>query len=94
MLTEAEAKKKRCPLPMGAMHDERTQGHCIASDCMLWRWSAWRCGKGCGTIKVGHVLAEWVEPCRPPEPKQQQYYDRIGFCGAGGNVAPAITNPR
>ena len=37
--TEDEARKKRCPMPMGIMNDQRTQNHCIASDCMAWRWS-------------------------------------------------------
>lgn len=38
-LTEKDARGKRCPLPIWALHDQRTQNHCIASDCMAWRWS-------------------------------------------------------
>jgi hypothetical protein len=38
MMTEEEARKKRCPMPMGTMEDRRTQNHCIASDCMAWQF--------------------------------------------------------
>lgn len=38
LLTEEQAKQKRCPFPMGTMEDIRTQNHCIASDCMAWQF--------------------------------------------------------
>jgi hypothetical protein len=38
LLTEEHARSKRCPLPMGVMHDPSVQHHCIASDCMAWRF--------------------------------------------------------
>lgn len=37
-ISEKDAHKKRCPAPMGTMHDERTQNHCIGDECMAWRW--------------------------------------------------------
>lgn len=38
LMTEKEAFEKRCPAPMGTMHDERVQNHCIGSHCMAWKW--------------------------------------------------------
>lgn len=38
MLTEDQARAKRCHAPIGVAHDAEVQGHCIASACMAWRY--------------------------------------------------------
>jgi hypothetical protein len=56
--------------------------HCLGSACMAWRWHAWRCGEGCGTVRMGTIEKDKYEPCS--EPDQSKYYDHIGYCGLAG----------
>ncbi len=52
---------------------------CIGSECMQWKWHAWRCGPGCGDIKGGTIEDDKYEPCKPPG--YPEFYDHLGHCG-------------
>jgi hypothetical protein len=71
LMTEKEAFEKRCPAPMGTMHDERTQNHCIGSHCMAWRW------KPGGTVGK-HVPGGYETTVTPAK--------TFGYCGLAGQV--------
>jgi hypothetical protein len=38
-VTEADAKKKACPMIVGHDDEIATPRDCVASSCMAWRWS-------------------------------------------------------
>jgi hypothetical protein len=74
-MTEAEAKKKWCPMvritmmDLGVAVDNRgrfakvtTNTHCIASECMMWWWNP--------------PSATHINPA--------EEYHKTGYCGLGG----------
>ena len=83
LMTEKEAFEKRCPAPMGTMHDERTQYHCIGSQCMAWRFGPDRyIPADVGATKVvqpspGHFA---IAPADGHTLKQ-------GYCGLAGRLS-------
>jgi len=39
-LTEDQARAKSCPFARNRASTKQTDGLCLASDCMAWRWEA------------------------------------------------------
>lgn len=94
LLSEEEAKKKQCRVPVsvvvgvgGYIHDFRTVfTNCIASDCMMWRWSR----NENGDIMMKETSEKWTcEHCggkgKDPKfiyknPEQPECDNLDGYC--------------
>lgn len=82
-MTEEEARTKRCPAPMGTMHDERVQNHCIGSACMAWRWYF-----SGGADQQRHAalidVYQKEKNCLWIEANDWALSQRVGYCGLAG----------
>jgi hypothetical protein len=71
ILTEEEAKTKRCQESFGFPTQPAFPSHCIGSACMAWRWKWFVTGgQPDGSVTHHHTLAS--------------NGDKLGYCGKAG----------